>query len=579
MKKILSTILGLSLLTVLITPSTAWAQTKITIENDTGAQELIEQRVTDFLKDNNLIENCLRNKRNQEKRPLVNAIAVCSIMNAFSNENFNIGQSWREATRLRLVERGASRSERLNDLQYLAMLFQTAGLTVSPISEQNYRKELREVGFSLPAEEMKTFITALEHGIISIPGTEAEAILLKTDLQRISKIEEALAYLYQVASSAHDTPSITISSPFQPAPSNTLQLESVLKEVVRIIESESYFKDSFDEEKAMGAAIKAIADSLEADKYIQYYTEEEYQSFSDGLNGNLEGIGAYIEEKDGQIIIISPIDGSPAAKAGLKPQDIITFIDDVSTEGMTLQEAVTRIKGEKGTTVKLNIVRDGKAQTISIVRAKIEIPALTTSNKNGVEIIKLVQFSASSAAELKVELDRIIKENPRGIVIDLRNNPGGFLDQVLIMVDYFVKENQEIVHLKNQRSHTRLSTTSPALVSNTPISILINKGSASASEILAGALQSYGIAKIYGETSFGKGTVQNIITLYDPSSNKNSAFKLTTAEYLIGGPNGEIISIDDIGVIPDSNPNGTDLVDDPETERDEALDAVLNLMR
>jgi C-terminal peptidase prc len=579
MKKFFSAIISLSVLASVISPSTAWAQTKITIENDSGANELLEQLLTDFLTDNGLVKNCLRNKRKLERRALTNSIAICSIINAFSNDQLNLTKSWREAKKLKIIERSTKRNKRLNDLQYLKIVFDVAGLSVSPISEKEHQKTLRNVGFSLSEEDMKTFMIALENGIIAAPSTTAEATLLKKDLESTTKVGEAFGYLYQVASSQHDIPTLTIT-PLQPVTNTqSLKLESILKEVVKIIETESYFSSSFDEKKAMQAAIKAIAQSLEEDKYIQYYTEEEYKSFSDGLNGNLEGIGAYIEEKEGQIIIVSPIDGSPAAKADLRPEDIITHIDGESTEGLTLQEAVTKIRGTHGTTVTLSIIRKGQTKIVPIVRAQIDIPALTTSKQNGIEIIKLVQFSASSASELKIELDRIMKEKPRGIIIDLRNNPGGFLDQVVNMVDYFIEANEAIVYLKNRNAQQEISSGLQPIFSNIPVSIIINKGSASASEILAGALQSYGIAKIYGETSFGKGTVQNIITLRDQSSFADSAFKLTTAEYLVGAPSGQSISINDIGVIPDSNPNGTDLVDDRETEADEALDTVLNLMR
>jgi C-terminal peptidase prc len=580
MKKFLSTLLSTTLIAVMISPSATFAQNKITIENDNGTNALLEQLVTDFLKDNGLVKNCLRNRRRMEKRPLTNSIAYCSIMNTFGNEELSIAKSWKEATKLKIVRVNIKRNKKLTDLEFLKIVFEVAGLTVSPISEKKYKNELKSFGLTLPDEEMKTLIIAIENGIIANPETTAEATLLETDLKKTVRVGEAFGYLYQVSSSKHDIPTLTIG-PSQPVISNSssIELESIMKEVIRIIKTESYFSSTFDERKAMQAAIKAIAESLEEDKYIEYYTEDEYKSFSDGLNGNLEGIGAYIEEKDGKIIVISPIDGSPAHKADLRPEDIITHIDGVTTEGLTLQEAVSKIRGESGTTVKLSILRNGNTKIIPIVRAQIDIPALTTSQQNGIEIIKLVQFSNTSANELRIEIERIANENPRGIIIDLRNNPGGFLDQVINMVDMFIEPNQAIVYLKNRTTQQGVNSGTEPLIKDIPISVLINKGSASASEILAGALQSYGVAKIYGETSFGKGTVQNIITLRDTSSFVNSAFKLTTSEYLVGAPNGQSVSIDEIGVFPTSNPGGVDIVDNRETVRDEALDTVLNLMQ
>lgn len=577
MKKFISSLLTSLFIVLTVAPSPAWAQTKITIENNQSAEQLLDQLVTDFLVDNELVKNCLRNRRRQERRPLTKNVAVCSILNVFGTSSLSLTAAWDEAKKLQIISTADSQRDQMSDLEYFDMLFKVAGVTVSPISEKNISAELRKLRLRLPRRELKNFIIAIENGMIALPQTSAEAQLLEEDVKNTSTIGEAFGYLYQIGSSQHDVPLISITP--QPISAPNLELENILKEVVRIIETESYFSSSFDQKKAMQAAIKAIAESLEEDKYIEYYTEEEYKSFSDGLNGNLEGIGAYIEERDEHIIIVSPIDGSPAAKADLRPEDIITHIDGETTEGLTLQQAVGKIRGPNGSTVKLTILRDGSTLVVPIVRAQIDIPALTTSNKNGIEIIKLVQFSNTSALEIRTELERIMKEQPRGVIIDLRNNPGGFLDQVVAMVDYFIDANQGIVYLKNRTSQTEISSNNEALFKNIPVSILINKGSASASEILAGALQSYGIAKVYGETSFGKGTVQNIITLRDNFSNESSAFKLTTSEYLVGAPNGQTVSIDGVGVIPDSNPNGTDLVDNRETPQDEALDAVLNLMR
>lgn len=560
---------------MLLTPS-AWAQTKITIENNSGSEQLLEQYISQFLSDNHLIENCLRNRSNQENRPLSMNIAVCSIINTFGQESVDLNQAWEQALRLRLISAEDTKSTRTNALEYLDMVFSAAGVSVSPLSEQQYRKDLRDLGVRLSTEETKTLITAFENGIILAPSTKAEAILLQQDLRKPLVIGEAFGFLYQVASSHHDVPIITIS-PGIVTPE--LELESILKEVVRLIKTQSYYNDDFDERAAMQAAIKAVAESLAQDKYIEYYTEEEYQSFSENLNGSLEGIGAYLEDREGKIIVVSPIHGSPAEKAGLLPEDIITHINGTSTEEMSLQEAVNLIRGEQGTSVKLTILREGRSQVFTIVRAHIEIPSLTTENKNGIEIIKLIQFSATSAAETYVELDRIRQERPRGLIIDLRNNPGGFLDQVVAIVDYFVEAGSNIVYLDNHSTRTPIIAGKDPIITDIPIAILINKGSASASEILAGTLQSYGIAKVYGETSYGKGTVQNIITLRDPQSFEESAFKLTTSEYLVGAPKGNAISINEIGVIPDSNPNGKDLVDDRDTPQDEALNAVINLMR
>ena len=556
----------------------SYAQTQFIIKS-ADANDFLEQEITQFLSDYQIVRNCLRNRRDQQDRPLTAIIGVCTVIQVFDN-NARLGTAWTRGTQLGVIPKGTSKNSRLNTLEYLQLLFTTSGVTISPISLKEISSELRSIGIRLRGEQLDTFATAIEQGIIPMPITQAEAKLLNRTLRSDLTIAEALGYLYQVSVSQHSgTPFITVS-PLIQRTGPSIRLESLLKEVVQTIKSESLYSGEFDEKAAMEAAIKALVHSLEEDKYIEYYTEDEYQSFSDGLNGNLEGIGAYIEEKDGQIIIVAPIEGSPAAKAGIKPHDIITHIDGISTEGLSLQQAVNRIRGPEGSEVVLTVNRDGKSLAITIMRAQIDVPNLTVESQNGFEIIKLVQFGASSAEELRLALEDAKTRNPNGIIIDLRNNPGGFLDQVVRMVDFFIPQDENIVYLKDQRTQSPIVAGMDPMISNIPVGILINKGSASASEILAGALQSYGIAKIYGETSFGKGTVQNIITLQDPNEIRSSAFKLTTAEYLVGSPRGGSVTIDGVGVSPDSNPGGQSvLVDDENTPQDEVLDAVINTLR
>lgn len=557
----------------------AFAQTKFIIKGTNENDEFRKQQVTEFLSDFEIIRKCLRNRKRQQEKPLTALIAACSVIQVF-DQTSSLAEAWKKANQLDILPAGTSKSEKLNSLEYLSILFKTSGVTISPLSLKEIRVEMRQLRLRLRGNNLKVFAIAVEQGIIPPPTTQAEAKLLGPALRANITIAEALGYLYQVAISQHGDIPFIFGSPFIQNTGPSIKLESILKEVIRTINTESLYSNDFDEKSAMEAAIKALVNSLNQDKYIEYYTEDEYKNFADSLNGNLEGIGAYIEEREGLIIIVSPIDGSPAERAGLKPEDVITHIDGTSTDGLSLQEAVNRIRGPEGSTVKLTIQRDGKTLDVSIIRAKIDVPNLVTDSKDGFAIIKLIQFGANSAQEMKAALENAIAQNPRGIIIDLRNNPGGFLDQVVTIVDYFISKNEAIVYLKDRISKAPLSSSLDAIVPNMPIGVIINKGSASASEILAAALQSYGIAKIYGENSFGKGTVQNIITLRDPEETRNSAFKLTTAEYLVGGPNGESITIDSVGVIPDSNPpNQNPLLDNEDTEADEALDAVINSLR
>lgn len=585
-QKLLAFVLALSLSAQFLSPHASLASTSVVIPGTEASSEqemLNQQQMSDierFLEEFSIVKKCLRNRPDLEQKPLNALTGVCAILQVFDEQAENMSKTWEKALKIKLIDAELSKTQKLKGLEFLRIAFQAAGVTISPLSESNYQNQFKKYRIRMTPEEFKIFAMALEQGLIPEPGSAEEVRELRKKLtSEPLTIAQGLAYLYQISTSQHHDTIINILPPQISSPS--LVLESTLKEIITTIKNQSYFSQNFDEKAAMEAAIKAAIKTLEQDKYIEYYTEEEFQSFSNSLNGNLEGIGAYIEEKEGQIIIVSPIEGSPAAKAGILPGDIILFINGESTENLSLQQAVDKIRGPQGTTVKLKIQRPSQQLEITITREKIVVPAISVSNRDGIEIIKVVQFGNTSAEEMRIELESIAKKNPQAIIIDLRNNPGGFLDQVVTIVDYFIGKNNPIVYLKDRQSSQSIDSTLDPIIKNIPIAILINKGSASASEILAGALQSYGIAKVYGETSFGKGTVQNVITLQDPNDWIASAFKFTTSEYLVGAPNGKMVSIDGIGVKPLDNPNGPDtpLLDDRETAADEALDAVINLIK
>ncbi|MDZ4217087.1 MAG: S41 family peptidase, partial [Candidatus Gracilibacteria bacterium] len=435
---------------------------------------------------------------------------------------------------------------------------------------------LRGVNLQLRDKELEIVATALEQGLFSEPQDRTESRLLKNKLTRGSiSNADAMTFLYQTAVSAHQQPVITITNISEP--SETFELEQILKSVIDTIRTDSYYKADFNEKAAVENAIKALVGSLEQDHYIEFYTEEEFQMFSSGLNGTVEGIGAYIEEKEGVIYVVSPIEGSPASKAGLHPGDIITHVDNVSTDGMSIQEAVNRIRGTNGTSVKLSIRRGTQSLEFNIVRSRVDIPELIHKKQDGIDILKLTQFGNNSSNEMRNVLEEISAGNPKGLIIDLRNNPGGFLMEVINILDLFLEPGEPIVYVKNRTDQEIFKGNVKPIITGVPIVILINKGSASASEILAGALQGHSLAKIIGEISFGKGTVQNIISFQG-----GSAFKYTTAEYLVPGKQKNSVSINNIGVYPDSNPAGTDpknFVDNPDTPEDEVLDAALKMLK
>jgi len=580
MKKILTILATLTTLTAFTSAPIVSAMTFVAPATPGSATVTFElTSIKTFLENYEIVSKCLRNRNNQENAKITLGIAVCSILQVFDQNSSGRMKPWEKAKKVGLIGNDRQQTDALKGVEFLSLLFDASGITISPLSEDNYRVLLGKLLLRLKKDELHVIAIALENGLVPEPQTAKDATTLRAKLlNKPLKISDALAFLYQISTSQHPETTAEFSPINQAEP---VALEGILNEIVGTIKSQSYFSSSFDEKAAMEAAIKALVKSLKEDKYIEYYTEKEFESFSSGLNGSLEGIGAYIEEKEGKITIVSPIEGGPAAKAGVHPGDIITRIDGVSVEGLSLQEAIQKIRGPQGSTVKLSILRDQMTLEISITREKITIPAVTSQNKDGVEVIKIVQFGSSVSSEMLAELKTIPQKNPKGIIIDLRNDPGGFLNEVVTIVSYFLEKGKPVVFLKDQKRSLPIMTNEDPLIQNIPIAILINKGSASASEILAGAMQSYGLAKVYGETSYGKGTVQNIITLQDSGLKGSAAFKFTTAEYLIGNPNGDPISINGIGVKPNDNPGGADQVlldNEKTTDVDEALDVVVNIM-
>jgi len=287
--------------------------------------------------------------------------------------------------------------------------------------------------------------------------------------------------------------------------------------------------------------------------------------FSDDLDGEIEGIGAYIAaDDDGAITIIAPIQDSPAERAGIKPGDIIIKVDDKDITEMTLYEAVNLIKGPKGTTVKLTIKRNGLTKIIEVVRDVVKITSLEYEviGNGKIMLIKIAQFNQNTPVEFQ-EVTEIIQNNPaiKGVIIDVRDNPGGLLDSVIRVLNFILLTDSEIVTIEYSYFNYTQYARGNGDLADYPMVVLINKSSASASEILAGALKDYDLAKIVGETSFGKGSVQEINYFIDSSS-----LKLTVAKWLTPLNH----DIDKYGITPDIT-----VTDNPNTETDEQMDRAL----
>lgn len=294
-------------------------------------------------------------------------------------------------------------------------------------------------------------------------------------------------------------------------------------------------------------AIEGLTASYD-DPYTTFFPPEEAKNFEETVSGNFGGVGMEVGIRDGALLIIAPLKNTPAYRAGVKAGDKIIKIDDTESAGLSVDKAVKLIRGEKGTTVVLTISRDGKEEPfkVSMVRDAIEIPTVDTELRpDGVFVLRLYNFSALSPGFFRQGLRQFVESGSDKLILDLRNNPGGYLEAAVDMASWFLPAGKVIVGEdfgKDRESENYRSKGYNVFREGLGMVILINGGSASASEILAGALRDHGKAVLVGEKSFGKGSVQELVKLSDSTS-----LKVTVARWLT--PNGTSISGN--GIKPD----------------------------
>ena len=307
------------------------------------------------------------------------------------------------------------------------------------------------------------------------------------------------------------------------------------------------------------------------DHYSNYFDPEKAQAFNDELDGTFFGIGAQIGlDDDGFITVIAPLPENPAEKAGITAGDHILAIDGVDTTGMSVDEAVKRIRGEKGTVVKLMILaKEAKEpKTVEIVRDEISVKSVTWKMRDdGLAVITVTIFNEDTSKLFGEAVTDMLKKNPKGLIVDLRNNPGGLLDSAINLAGYWM-DGKTAVMEEVRGKRTESVARGNNLLAHMPTTVLVNGGSASASEILAGALQDYHFATLVGEKTFGKGSVQEYHDLPD-----GSAVKITVARWLT--PLGR--SIDKEGIIPDNVVPYT--VEDLHADRDPQLQKAVDLLK
>lgn len=305
------------------------------------------------------------------------------------------------------------------------------------------------------------------------------------------------------------------------------------------------YVDRIDDAKLIDLALKGMLAGL--DPHSAYLPPEDFTQLSSETKGAFGGLGIEVEEKDGLIRIVAPMDGGPAEKAGLKANDLVVAVDGDPVRGKPLDQSVKRMRGEPGTKVKISVVDgdkpDSEPKIFELERAVISVPAVKSKMERGVAVLRLTRFSEKAGEQIAAEIKKLSANKPRGWILDMRNNPGGLLDQAVEVAGAFM-EPGEIVSAKGRDGAVlaSYSTSAHDLLSGAPLVVLINGGSASAAEIVAGALQDRKRAKLVGTSSFGKGSVQSVFGNKD-----GSAVKITTARYYT--PSGRSIQGD--GIVPD----------------------------
>ncbi len=329
---------------------------------------------------------------------------------------------------------------------------------------------------------------------------------------------------------------------------------------------------SLSDQRMVYGAIKGMVASLD-DPYTVYMTPDETKEFDQSLNGQLEGIGAELTVRDGNLIVVSPLKNSPAEKAGLMPDDIVYKIDGLMTSDMTLFDAIMKIRGQKGTKVVLTIVRKSvdKPFEVSIERDTVNVESVSMEDKGkGIFLISINEFNDTTKPEFEAKIKELLLLDPKGIILDLRNNGGGYLDISVDILSEFLTDNADVVTIKrrNEADNETMHVSGNAKLADVPLVVLINGGSASASEIVAGAIQDHKRGLLIGEQSFGKGSVQEVDPLPDGSS-----LRMTIAKWYT--PNGK--NIDKVGIKPDMEVKLTQ--EDADKDKDPQLDAAIKYLQ
>ena len=324
--------------------------------------------------------------------------------------------------------------------------------------------------------------------------------------------------------------------------SENQDIASELSKYKKIIDK--YFLGNVDEEKLKEGAIKGYIEGLD-DQYTEYISKDDMKDYLEDTTGNFVGIGIYMtkDTSANKIMVLSPIKGSPAEKAGILPGDYIISVDGVTYTADDMSVAVNKIKGEVGSSVKIEILRNSETKTFEIKRENIKVnPVEGKVLENNIGYIEFSSFDEGTADDFKAKYEELAKKGIKSLVIDLRNNGGGIVSEALQIADYILDKDDVVLYEVDKNNKEEIEKSENAPIINMPIVLLTNGNTASSSEILAGALKDHGKAKIVGTKTYGKGVIQQLLTLPD-----GSGLKITSEEYLT--PNKT--KINKIGIEPD----------------------------
>ncbi len=357
----------------------------------------------------------------------------------------------------------------------------------------------------------------------------------------------------------------------QAKPPKTIKLKDInfkqFWDVWKIVQTK-YLDQPVADEKLFYGALKGMVSGL-GDPHTVYLDPALMKKFDEQLKGAFDGIGAELGIKNKKLTIIAPLPSTPAERAGLKAKDWIVKIEKEETDSMSVEEAVTKIRGKKGTPVRLTVFREGfdEPKEFIITRDRINVVSVKSEDKSGFSYIKILDFDERVSANFAAAVDALMAKKSKGIILDLRNNPGGLLDASIDLTSYWLRPG-EIAVKEQWRDRTEdYPAVRSGVLASIPTVVLVNEGSASASEIMAGALQDYGRAKLVGEKTFGKGSVQELQKLAD-----GSAVKITIARWLT--PKGR--QINEVGIKPDFEVKETK--EDRDADRDPQLDKAIEIL-